>query len=393
MGGERFALTGARVFDGQTIGPATVVVEGRRIAALLPPDETGRAPAIALDGGIVAPGLVDLQVNGGGGITFNETPTVAALETMAAAHAGLGATTILPTFITDRPDQQARAVAAVAEACARGVPGIAGLHLEGPHLSLARKGAHDPALIRPMDAADLDALIGAARRLPRLMVTLAPESVSPQQIAALAGAGVTVALGHTDCSYEAARAAAAAGARVATHLFNAMSPLQNRAPGLVGAVLDEGGLDCGLIADGVHVHPAAIRAALAAKRGPGAVFLVSDCMAPAGTAMDRFTLNGREVRREAGRLTLGDGTLAGADLDLPRAIRVMTGAVGIALDRALAMATAIPARVLGLADRAGRIEPGRAADLVHLSDALQLSAVWRAGRPQPLAPGLHGGPG
>lgn len=392
MGETTFALSGARVFDGATIGPATVLVEKGQIAAVLPAGQTGGVREVVLEGGILAPGFLDLQVNGGGGVTFNEIPTVESLETMATAHVGLGATTILPTFITDRPEAQARAIDAVVMACSAGVPGIAGLHLEGPHLSLARKGAHAPELIRPMEDADLAALIAAARRLPRLMVTLAPESVTPAQIAALARAGVLVSLGHTDCSYEAAQAAADAGARVATHLFNAMSQLASRAPGLVGAVLDDGRLDAGLIADAVHVHPAAIRAALAAKRGPGQVFLVSDCMAPAGTMLDRFDLNGREVRRSQGRLTLGDGTLAGADLDLARALRVMTGPVGLALDRALAMATSVPARVIGLADRHGRIAPGRAADLVHLSDRCELRAVWRRGAPQRLAPSLRDSP-
>jgi len=389
MTAATFALTGARIFDGARIGPGTVVVTDGIVTDILAPGETAGAAEIALDGGILAPGLVDLQVNGGGGVTFNDTPTVDALETMVTAHVGLGATTILPTFITDRPGPQAQAIEAVAAAVSAGVPGIAGLHLEGPHLSLARKGAHDPALIRPMDGADLDRLLAAAARLPLLMMTLAPESVSPAQIAALAGAGVLVSLGHTDCSFDTAVAAVGAGARVATHLYNAMSQIANRAPGLVGAVLDDGRLDAGLIADGIHVHPAAIRLALAAKRGPGQVFLVSDCMAPAGTALDRFTLNGREVRRSGGRLCLADGTLAGADLDLVRALQVMTGEVGLPVDRALAMATSIPARVAGLGDRHGWIAPGRPADLVHLSDRLDLRGVWRAGTVQPLAPPWH----
>jgi N-acetylglucosamine-6-phosphate deacetylase len=384
-------LTGARIFDGKNLGPGDLLIEGGKVAALLP---AGSAPeggdVLRLDGGILAPGFGDLQINGGGGLMLNDRPELATVELMAAANAGLGALTILPTLITDTPDITRRAVEAVADAVAKGVPGIAGLHLEGPHLSLARKGAHDPALIRPMADADLGFLLGSARRLPRLLVTLAPESVTPDQIARLAAAGVVVSLGHTDCSYDAARAAITAGAHVATHLFNAMSQLGNREPGLVGAVLDDGRISAGLIADAVHVHPAAIRSALAAKRGPGEIFLVTDAMAPAGTDLAGFTLNGRTIRRESGRLTLADGTLAGADLDFPRALRVLRDEVGLPLVQALRMATLAPARVIGLEDRCGRIGAGRRADLVHLSDGLELRAIWQGGQSLHLSPGLAG---
>ncbi len=379
---------GADIFDGQRLGPGALLVEDGRISALLPADASAPgARRVALDGGVVAPGFVDLQLNGGGGVMFNDAPNVETLATMAEAHAGLGALTILPTLITDTPEITEAAVAAVEAAVAAGVPGIAGLHLEGPHISHARKGAHDPALIRPMGEGDLDFLVGAAKRVPRLLVTVAPESVTNAQIAALAKAGVIVSLGHTDAGFETCRAAAAAGAALATHLFNAMSQLGNREPGLVGAVLATGALHAGLIADGIHVHPAAMRAALAAKTGPGEVFLITDAMAPAGTAITSFTLNGREIRREAGRLTLADGTLAGADLDVARALRVLRDDVGLALDRALGMATRIPARVARLSDRAGALVPGRSADFLHLSHGLHLARIWRQGHDLALSPG------
>ncbi|MCA0272452.1 MAG: N-acetylglucosamine-6-phosphate deacetylase [Proteobacteria bacterium] len=382
-------LTGARIFDGENLGPGDLLIEGGEVAALLPVGSAvPGAEVLRLDGGILAPGFVDLQINGGGGLMLNDRPELATVELMASANAGLGALTILPTLITDTPEVTEAAVDAVADAAAKAVPGIAGLHLEGPHLSLARKGAHDPALIRPMTEADLGFLLDAARRLPRLLVTLAPESVAPEQIARLAGAGIIVSLGHSDCSYADARAAITAGAHVATHLFNAMSQLGNREPGLVGAVLDDGRISAGLIADTVHVHPAAIRSALAAKRGPGEIFLVTDAMAPAGTDLASFTLNGRTIRREDGRLTLADGTLAGADLDFPRALRVLRDEVGVPLDRALRMATLTPARVIGLQDRCGRIAVGRRADLVHLSDGLKLQAIWQGGQSLQLSPGL-----
>lgn len=382
-------LTGARVFDGESLGPGAVLIEGGRIAAVLPAEaRVEGAEVLRLRGGILAPGFVDLQINGGGGLMLNDRPDLPTVALMAAANAGLGATTILPTLITDTPEVTRRAVDAVADAVKDGVPGIGGLHLEGPHLSLARKGAHDPALIRPMGEADLGFLVEAAARLPRLLVTVAPESVTPEQIARLSAAGVVVSLGHTDCNHDAARAAIAAGAHVATHLFNAMSQLGNREPGLVGTVLDDGRISAGLIADAVHVHPATIRAALAAKRGPGEIFLVTDAMAPAGTDLASFTLNGRTIRRENGRLTLADGTLAGADLDFPRALRVLRDEVGVPLVQALRMATLAPARVIGLEDRCGRIADGRHADMVHLSDGLELLAVWQGGETVPLSPGL-----
>ncbi len=379
-------FTGARIFDGQRLLDGDLLVENGEIALI----STGRIGAhghdvIRLSGGILAPGFVDLQLNGGGGVMLNDRPDRDTVDRIARAHAGLGALTILPTLITDTPDVTRRAVEAVA-AAARSVPGIAGIHLEGPHLSLARKGAHDPALIRPMGEDDLAFLLAAAERLPRLLTTLAPESVTPEQIARLSRAGIVVALGHSDCSYATARAAVRAGARVATHLFNAMSQIGNREPGLVGAVLDDGGLSAGLIADALHVHPAAMRAALAAKTGPGEMFLVTDAMAPAGTDLAEFSLNGRSIRRGNGRLTLADGTLAGADLDLARALRVLRDDVGLALDRSLRMATSAPARVLGIADRAGHLAAGRRADLVHLSDGLELRAVWQGGEAVPLAP-------
>ncbi len=383
----RIALTGARVFDGRRLAPATLILAGGRVEAVIGPDAAlGGAQEVAAAGGIFAPGFVDLQVNGGGGVMLNDAPSVATLETMANAHAGLGATTIFPTLITDRTEVTRATIAAVGAALAAGVPGIAGLHLEGPHLSVARKGAHDPALIRPMGPDDMDLVLEAARRLPRLMVTLAPETVPPAQIAALAAAGVIVSLGHSDAGIGMVRAAVAAGARVTTHLFNAMSQLTSREPGLVGATLAEGALDAGLIADGIHVHPDVIRTALSAKTGPGAIFLVSDAMAPAGSLVASFQMNGRTILRDRGRLTLADGTLAGADLDLPQALRMMTGPVGLTPEAALAMATSVPARVIRSGETIGTIRPGMAADIVHLTGDLHLAGVWKSGKPVTLSP-------
>jgi N-acetylglucosamine-6-phosphate deacetylase len=373
-------FTGARVFDGDRLhGDAVLVVDDGRVAAILPPDEAPAGDRVRLGGGWLGPGFVDLQVNGGGGVMLNDRPDLEGLRTICTAHARLGTTALMPTLITDTPEVTRAAIAAGIEAAEAGLPGFLGLHLEGPHLDRRRKGAHDPALIRPMSEADLSMLTDAARRLPHLIVTLAPESVTPQQIAALAGAGAVVSLGHSDTTAEAARAAFAAGAHMVTHLFNAMSPLGHREPGLVGATLDAEAVACGLIADGVHVAPEVVRIALAAKRGEDAVFLVTDAMAVAGTELDAFTLNGRRILRRDGRLMLQDGTLAGADVDFPAALRFLTGTVGLTLPRAWHMATGAPARALGAAGRLGTLAPGLPADLVHLDDDLRLAGVWRGG--------------
>ncbi|MDR0809265.1 MAG: N-acetylglucosamine-6-phosphate deacetylase [Gemmobacter sp.] len=370
----RQVLHGARIFDGNRFHDGTaLVIEDGHVAALIPEAE---APddALRLDG-LIAPGFLDLQVNGGGGQLVGSQTDLAALRHICATHRRLGTAGCLPTLITDTPENTARVIEAGIAAARAGVPGFLGLHLEGPHLDPRRKGAHDPALIRPMTAEDLVRLCDAARALPALMVTLAPESVTAEQIAALAGAGAVVSLGHSDCDHDTARAAFAAGAGCVTHLFNAMSQIGSRAPGLAGAVLS-GDCAAGLIADGIHVHPAVMRLALAAR--PEGIFLVTDCMAFAGTNDAEMLLNGRRVQRHEGRLTLEDGTLAGADLTLPQAIRRLIG-IGIAPERALAMVTVEPARVIGRGNL-GRIAPGRVADLVLLSGDWALKAVCRHGQ-------------
>jgi N-acetylglucosamine-6-phosphate deacetylase len=371
-------FSGAAVFDGARLHPgAALVVEDGRVAGIVP-EADAQGARVALSG-VLAPGFVDLQVNGGGGVLLNDRPDVDGLRAICEAHARLGTTALMPTLVTDTPAVTRATIAAGVAAAEAGLPGFLGLHLEGPHLDVRRKGAHDPALIRPMTDEDLAVLTDAARRLPALIVTVAPESVTPQQVAALAGAGAVVSLGHSDTGAEAARAAFAAGSRMVTHLFNAMSQLGNREPGLVGAALDAEEVAAGLIADGIHVAPASMRVALAAKRGTDALFLVTDAMPVAGTELASFELNGRRIVRRGGRLTLEDGTLAGADIDFPGAIRVLVRE-GVPLERALRMATAAPAAAIGAGDRCGSLAPGMPADLVHLDDGLALRGVWRAGR-------------
>ena len=375
---RRFALTGARIFDGDAWHDnAALVVRGGEIEGIV---ASGAVPAdieiIATGGGILAPGFVDLQVNGGGGVMLNDHPDVASIKRICRAHAPFGTTALLPTLITDTPEITAAAIAAGAEAARQKISGFLGLHLEGPHLSLARKGAHDPALIRPMTDADQAALIAARAQLPVLLTTVAPESVDPQRISALAKAGIVVSLGHSDSDYATAKAYAAAGASMVTHLFNAMSQIGNREPGLAGATIDSAGLFAGLIADGIHVDPVTIGIALRAKRGPAKVFLVTDAMATIGTNMKSFTLNGRVIHRKDGRLTLADGTLAGADLDMISAVRLVHRTIGLDLGEALRMASTYPAEAVRQSHRLGRLAEGMAANIVGLSDDLGARSVW-----------------
>lgn len=379
---DRFALGGARIFDGTAWHEdAALLLRGGLVEGVVARSGLDAAiPLLELDGGILAPGFIDLQVNGGGGVMLNDGPSVETIRTICAAHAPFGTTALLPTLITDTRDITAAAIRAGAEAASENVAGFLGLHLEGPHLSLARKGAHDPTLIRPMDETDEAALIAARPKMPVLLTTLAPESVALSRIEALSAAGVVVSLGHSDIGYRDAVAASAAGASMATHLFNAMSQLGNREPGMVGAVLDSGTLWAGLIADGFHVDPASMAIALRAKQGPAKIFLVTDAMATIGTDMKSFMLNGREIRRENGKLTLADGTLAGADLDMISAVRFIKETIGLELGEALRMASLYPAEAVRQSHRMGRLAMGLAANLVHLSETLAVRGVWIDGQ-------------
>ncbi len=380
---ELVAFLSDRIFDGKTWhDAAALIVRGDLVEDIV---AVGEIPAgartVRLKGGMLVPGFVDLQVNGGGGVMLNDRQDVEAIRTICTAHAQFGTTALLATLITDTAEVTQRAIEAGAEAASQRVPGFLGLHLEGPHLSIARKGAHDPALIREMDDADEAALIAAHRAVPHLLLTVAPESVTPERIAVLAAAGIVVSIGHSDASYRLAAAAAKAGASMVTHLFNAMSQVGNREPGLAGAALDLGILDAGLIADGIHVDPATIGIALRAKKGPGRIFLVTDAMATIGTDMQSFTLNGRVIKRSNGSLRLEDGTLAGADLDMISAVRFVNEMIGVPLEEALRMASLYPAQAMSVSHCHGRLARGAFADLVHLSDALEVKGVWIKGEP------------
>ncbi len=364
----RRAIIGAEIFDGWSLQAGrALLLDGATCAGLVPSDAIPDGFSVEkLDGGTLCPGFVDLQVNGGGGVLFNTETTVEGLAAIADAHWTTGTRAFLPTLITDTPGRTRDAVDAVEAAIRLGVPGVLGIHLEGPHLSVARKGAHDPDLIRPMVESDETFLIEAAQRLPNVMVTVAPESVRRDQIARLVDAEVLVSLGHSNCTVDEAWACFEAGARCVTHLFNAMSQITGRAPGLVGAALSYPHVSAGLIADGIHVHPANMRLSVSAKQDPGHIFLVTDAMATVGSDITEFELNGRRVLRQDGRLTLEDGTLAGADLEMSQALSVMIQSVGLPKETVFAMATRWPADLLRDPKGAGRFQEGSPAQAILL---------------------------
>ena len=378
----RTALTGARLFDGERFhdGMAVVIANGRIEKVVSQRELDGSIERTHLAGGVLATGFIDAQVNGGGGVLLNEKPSVATIRRMAEAYRIFGTTSLLPTVITDRTDIIREAAEAVAQARRENVPGVIGIHIEGPFLDPRRRGAHPPEHIRSMTPADIAWLKGLDCGI--VLLTVAPSHVSPADIRELAQSGIIVSLGHSEATAVEANAALAAGARGFTHLYNAMSQLQNREPGMVGAALIDAASYCGLIADGHHVDPLALKVALAAKR-KGHLFLVTDAMPPAAGGPPSFELQGRKVMARNGRLELADGTLAGSILTMDMALRYCVEKLGLDLAEALRMAALYPATFLRLERELGRIAPGYRANLVHLTDDLAVTATWIDGDKSP----------
>jgi len=368
------AVVGRLLIDGRLVKGAVVVERGRIVDVRI--GDAGSLPSPRLDAEIVSPGLVDLQVNGGFGLEVGAD--AGALRALAARLPSTGVTTFLPTAVSSRAAEY-RALAA-AFASARGAAGarMPGLHLEGPLLSPGRAGAHREAEIAAARATLDDVLDDLLATGDVRLVTVAPEQPGALTlIGRLRQAGVVVSVGHSDATFEQAVAAIDAGATLTTHLYNAMSPLHHRAPGVVGAALTDDRVTVMLIADGVHVHPAALNVALRAK-GPERIALVTDAIAAAGAPPGRFALAGVEVISDGKSARLADGTLAGSTLTMDRAVRMISGVAGARLEDALAMASSVPAAAIGLADT-GRIAVGRSADLTLWSAALEVTATIVAG--------------
>ncbi|TPG09839.1 N-acetylglucosamine-6-phosphate deacetylase [Rhodanobacter glycinis] len=374
------ALTNARVLaaDGWR-NDLAVLLDGERIVDLLPPADprVREAPhQHDLGGAMLLPGFIDVQVNGGGGVLFNEAPTVDALRRIGAAHRRYGTTGFLPTLISDDAAVMGAALAAVEQALTEGVPGVLGIHLEGPYLAPARKGVHDPKYFHAPDRDEL-AMLCASHRGVRLL-TLAPDQVPLASIVTLAAAGVIVCAGHTAADYATTRAALAAGVRGFTHLFNAMTPFGSREPGVVGAALEDADSWCGVIVDGHHVHPASLRVAIAAKPR-GKMLLVTDAMPPVGSDHPDFVLNGETITAKGGICQTAQGVLAGSALDMATAVRNTVQLLGLPLDEAVRMASTYPADFLGLGASHGRIAAGYQADLVVLDDDYRVQQSWIGG--------------
>src|SRR5437868_6671435 len=349
-GGAIHAIAADTVFDGAALHrDNAVVIEAGTITALMPRRDLLRGlPVQDLPDGIwLAPGFIDVQVNGGGDVLFNATPTVDGIAAIAAAHRRFGTTALLPTLISDTADKMQAAATAV-EAAIVSIPGVLGIHFEGPFLSPERAGVHDPVMLRPPTQQDLAFLVAPHSGVR--MVTLAPERMPAGFIRALAAHGLRIALGHSMATYAETRAALAEGLTGFTHLFNAMRPLASREPGPIAAALETPGAFYGLIADGEHVAPPMLRLAL---RGLGQAMLVSDAMPPVGGSRTEFMLGGKRILARAGRLATEDGTLAGAALDMASAMRNCVKLLGLELPDALRLASMAPAAFLGIADRLG----------------------------------------
>ncbi|WP_130617100.1 N-acetylglucosamine-6-phosphate deacetylase [Dyella amyloliquefaciens] len=352
-----------------------VLVRGAHIDAIVRADDARAAAATQHDlkGRLLLPGFIDVQVNGGGGVLFNAEPTVEALATIGAAHRKFGTTGFLPTLITDTADVMRQALDAVDAAIEQRVPGVLGIHLEGPFLAAGRKGIHDASLFRLPDADDIAAITRNRRGV--VMLTLAVEEVPLDTIRQLSEAGVLVVAGHTAANYATTRAALDAGVCGFTHLYNAMTPLGTREPGVVGAALDDPHSWCGLIVDGHHVHPAALRIAIAAK-ARGKSVLVTDAMPPVGADSAEYVLNGQTIVARDGICQSDAGVLAGSALDMATGVRNLVHMVGLPLAEASRMASSYPAAWIGLDRTHGRLVAGQRADFAVLDDALVVHETW-----------------
>ncbi len=374
-----FAIVGATIFDGENfLQDHCVVIKSGKIEDLV---SCARLPRSIikknLAGGTLAPGFIDLQVNGGGGVMLNNAPNRQAVDTMVCAHRRSGTTGMLPTIISDSHEIQRACVEAVADALTAGNLGVLGVHTEGPFLAVEKRGTHKANKIRTLRPADIDWL--CSLDLPSIIVTLAPETTLAGQIKQLNGAGIYVCAGHTNANYEQIQAAIAEGLRGFTHVFNAMSPLTSREPGTVGAAMDSDSCWIGIIADGHHVHPASIRIAHRSKPS-GKTLLVSDAMATVGSTKSFIEIYGERIQESNGRLINADGALAGSAIGMIDGVRIATSTVKIPLDESLRMASLYPAEFLQRENEFGRIAAGHRADLVHFDNSFKVLNTWVAGQ-------------
>jgi N-acetylglucosamine-6-phosphate deacetylase len=375
----RTALVNGRLLTGEgLVSGQTVLLSGARIEALVDPKDARCTGAVTVDleGQLLLPGFIDVQVNGGGGVLFNDDPTPESIHAIGAAHRRFGTTGFLPTLISDDFDTIARAIAAVQSALDAGMPGVLGIHIEGPFLNESRRGVHDSKHLRLLDSSLVSLL--SRLRTGRTVLTLAPEMTTPDIIADLAAAGILVSAGHSEASFAATADAIAQGLRGFTHLFNAMARLEPRAPGIVGAALYDESTWCGIIVDGHHVDPIVLKLALRCKRHDR-FMLVTDGMPAVGSSAPTFVLQGRTIRVIDGICRDENGILAGTALDMAAAVRNAVSLLGLDVAEAVRMASEYPAAFLGLGHELGRIAPGYRANLVLMDDELKVQKTWIEG--------------
>ncbi|HZO21887.1 MAG TPA: N-acetylglucosamine-6-phosphate deacetylase [Steroidobacteraceae bacterium] len=374
------------LINGQVMGDAglienhAVMLEGGLITGLVPESDPRCAQLERRDlgGALLLPGFIDCQVNGGGGVLFNDSPSLEVIRSIGIAHRKFGTTGFLPTLISADLEVVARAIGAVQAAIKAGVPGVLGIHIEGPFLNVARKGVHDQAKLRELDASGIGLL--TSLRGGRTLVTLAPEMTTPELIRTLVSAGVVVSAGHTNATYAEIASALRHGLSGFTHLFNAMSQLTGREPGVVGAALDDQQSWCGIIVDGAHTDPVVLRIALRCKRHDR-FMLVTDAMPSVGTDTKSFNLQGRHITVSGSLCVDEDGRLAGSNVDMASCVRNAVSMLGLPLSEAVRMASLYPAQFLGLSDQVGRIAPGYRANLVLVDEQLQVLDTWIDGIP------------
>lgn len=373
-------LASARVLVGREIlGDRVVVLDGPVIRDIARPSDAPEGKTHDLDGALLLPGFIDVQVNGGNGRLFNDSPDVETIRHIGEAHRRYGTTGFLPTLISDELDVIAAAIEAVDAAIADGVPGVLGVHVEGPFLSTDKKGVHNPAKFRRLERKHLDLLTSLKRG--KTLVTLAPEKADADLVRELVAAGVIVSAGHTDATYEQMRAFLDAGVTGFTHFFNAMSHMSSREPGVVGAALEDQESWCGIIVDGRHVAPPLLKIALRCK--PLEKFmLVTDAMPTVGMKHKEFRLQGRVISVEDGVCVVAEnGVFAGSDLEMASAVRNAIKLLGVELADAASMASFNPATFLGLESSLGRIAPGWKANLVAVDDDFNVIETWIDGVP------------
>jgi N-acetylglucosamine-6-phosphate deacetylase len=379
----RTALLNGRILIGEKlVSGVAVLISGGRIEALVAPSDARcrYAAAVDLAGQMLLPGFIDVQVNGGGGALFNDEPSAATIRTIGEAHRRFGTTGFLPTLISDDLGTIGRAIAAVQSSLDEGIPGVLGIHIEGPFLNWARRGVHDPKHLRLLDTSVVSLL--CRLRAGKTVLTLAPEMTTPDMIAELTAGGVLVSAGHSNATFDETTESIAHGLRGFTHLFNAMAPLAPRAPGIIGAALYDDATWCGIIVDGHHVDPVMLKLALRCKRHDR-FMLVTDGMPAVGSAKPTFVLQGRTIRVVDGACRDENGTLAGTALDMASAVRNAVSSLGLGIVAAARMASEYPAEFLGLGDELGRIAPGYRANLVLVDDDIKVQRTWIEGSASP----------